>query len=340
MESAFARLFRASKLASCDGSIKQIYTTYAREAPRREWGLKRPMPSKLSTRLATIACQDTREQIIDLESANQQYMLAEAWKENFTESYAPGSARPRAAAHHHYSYHQSDDGLGADDKAQASRGPQRNLCQMTRAEWNRFLAEARSRRAEWRQALEKNIYAPQETLAFMNATNVATNVADGVHRQPTYHDSAPPSEALRVHGRVLNRVGSGYAVAVQGIIANLPLQTHALEAGFQFRDVKTFYVHSATFDSQGRPRVTLGVAPLGARAPAGSFSTNSPGSSSTVRSWGSGSRAQQDKYLARIQDAMQLVKQIGGKPADGAGGPEGGANPVTHVADLLNKSRR
>ncbi|KAJ2706775.1 hypothetical protein H4R19_004978, partial [Coemansia spiralis] len=124
MESAFGRLFRASKLASCDSSIKQIYTTYAREAPRKEWGLKRLMPSKLSTRLATIACQDTREQIVDFTSANQQYMLTAAWKENFAESYAPGSARPRSAALHHHPY---SDGLDADNKEQALRGPQRSL---------------------------------------------------------------------------------------------------------------------------------------------------------------------------------------------------------------------
>ncbi|KAJ2694545.1 hypothetical protein H4R19_005906, partial [Coemansia spiralis] len=218
----------------------------------------------------------------------------------------------------------------------------RSLCLMTRTEWGQFLEEARSRRSEWKDELEKGNYAPEETLAFMNATNVATNVADGVHRQPTYHDSAPPSETLQVQGRVLNRFGSGYAVAVQGIIANLPLQNHALESGFQYRDVKTFYVHSAKFDNRGRPSVVLGVAPLGARDVPGAFNLGSAAARPPIRPWGGDGRKTQDKYLSRIQDVMRLTKHIGGNQGgseSGTSGREGGADPVTDALDLLNKPR-
>ncbi|KAJ1733596.1 hypothetical protein LPJ61_001488 [Coemansia biformis] len=334
MESAFARLYRSSKLASCDSSIKQIYTTYAREAPRKEWGLKRAMPSKLATRLATVASLDTREQTTDFASANQQYMLVAAWKENFTESHAPGSAHLGRTAHG-----LGGSALGSMDEGQTRSSPQRNLSQMTRAEWKRFLDEARSRRAEWKAELEKGNYAPEETLTFMNATNATTNLSDGVHRQPTYHDSASPSEALQVHGRVLNRMGSGYAVAVQGVIANLPLQNHALESGFQYRDVKTFYVHSATFDNQGRPCVTLGISPQGTRESPAAFSMGGRGSFSPHRPRGKDETAMQDKLMSRIEAAMQLASHVS-KDGKRRGGSAGDTGPVADALDLLNQTRR
>ncbi|KAI9504951.1 hypothetical protein BX070DRAFT_179605, partial [Coemansia spiralis] len=242
MEGAFARLFRKSKLASFDRNIKQVYTTYPEVAAQGEWGLKRAMPCKVTTRLATIDQLDSKEQIIDFKAANQQFMLTEAWKENFVESRSPKYA-------------------GANDLLQDMTG--RNLNMMTHAEWKRFLEEARSRRAEWKDALDKGLFAPEETLTFMNATNKLDTMHDGVHRSPTYHDYAPTNEELMVEGRVLNRAAAGYSVAVQGIIAYLPMQGHSMDAGFQYRDVKTFYVHSARFDSQGRPEVTLGIRPRG-----------------------------------------------------------------------------
>ncbi|KAI8322267.1 hypothetical protein GQ54DRAFT_274786, partial [Martensiomyces pterosporus] len=239
MESAFAKLYRTSKLASYDPKIKQVYTTFSEAATQGDWGLKRTMPRKVYTRLVTIGSLDTKEQITPFESANQQVMMINAWKENFPES------RPEQS--------------GSAKK----QGAQRNLGLMTRSEWKKFLEEARSRRAEWKQALEENRLTPEESLAFMNATNLRNSSEDGVHRSPTYHDYVPASEELQVQGRVLNRAAAGYAVAVQGIIAYLPLQSHASEEGFQYRDVKTFYVHSAKFDSQGRPDVILGTRPLG-----------------------------------------------------------------------------
>ncbi|KAJ2779924.1 hypothetical protein H4R18_003739 [Coemansia javaensis] len=330
MESAFGRLYRTSRLASHDSSIKQVYTTFAKEAWRKEWGLKRAMPSKLTTRLATVSSLDTHEQTTGFASANQQFMLTAAWKENFTASQSPGHARRGAAAAH------GGESTEPATAAAAGRGPQRNLGQMTRSEWRRFLEEARARRSEWREALEKGNYAPEETLAFMNATNAASAAAaDGVHWQPTYHDAAPPSEALQVYGRVLNRMGTGYAVAVQGIIASLPLQNHALEAGFAYRDVKRFYVHSAKFDAQGRPAVVLGLGPRGARDATAGFSLNlryPPGYAGPRAAAAAGaSAAAQDRYLDSIRRSMALGDFVP-KDSDSA--------PLADALDVVRKARR
>ncbi|KAJ2333016.1 hypothetical protein GGH92_008741, partial [Coemansia sp. RSA 2673] len=89
MESAFSRLFRTSKLASFDRSIKQVYATYPEAIAYGDWGLKRNIPAKVKTRLVTIGSLDTKEQITQLESANKQYMTINAWKENFPASRSP-----------------------------------------------------------------------------------------------------------------------------------------------------------------------------------------------------------------------------------------------------------
>ncbi|KAJ2878870.1 hypothetical protein IWW38_006227, partial [Coemansia aciculifera] len=188
MESAFSRLFRTSKLASYDRSIKQVYATYPEAFARGDWGLKRTVPKKVTTRLVTIGSIDSKEQITQLESANQQYMMVNAWKENFPNSHSPGSSAPDNLMQSMFTMYESParrDGRKEGGDSTAVRAPQRNLGTMTRTEWKRFLEEARLRRAEWKQALEDGLFAPEETLPFMNATNLYNALGDGVHRLPT-----------------------------------------------------------------------------------------------------------------------------------------------------------
>ncbi|KAJ2707299.1 hypothetical protein FB645_000810 [Coemansia sp. IMI 203386] len=270
MESAFGRLFRTSKLASFDRGVKQVYATHPDAFVKGDWGLKRKMPPNVYTRLITLDSLDTKEQIVKFDSANQQYMLTNTWKENFPDSSSPEHSKSVSktglfAGRHSGEYTESDS-------TASPKGPQRNLVVMSREEWKQFLAEARARRSEWKHALEEGHYAPEETLAFMNVTNLRDSHNDGVHRSPTYHNYVATSEELQVRGRVLNRTSVGYAVAVQGIIAHLPFNSHKHEIGFSYRNLKTFYVHSATFDGQGRPEVVLGIRPRGAHE---SFSIDS-----------------------------------------------------------------
>ncbi|KAJ2786383.1 hypothetical protein GGI15_001555 [Coemansia interrupta] len=326
MESKFARLFRTSKLASYDREIKQVYATYANKTNKGEWGLKRRMPPRIPTRLATISSLDTKEQITDFENGNPQYMLTNTWKENFPESHSPG--------------HRKSSGFFPDINAarqpsspgegKRSRVPQRNLGLMTRAEWKAFLAEARSRRSEWKDALEEGHFAPEETLAFMNATNIHDSQDDGVVRSPTYHDYVPASEELIVQGRVLNHANAGYAVAVQGIIAYLPPQSKSMETGFGYRDIKTFYVHSAKFDSQGRPDVLLGMKPRGSRD---SISLDSgPRSAFKFGKTVSNKNTEiREEYLGRIRDILKLNKSL----SESVSGDE-----ITDAVDHITKDRK
>ncbi|KAJ2616933.1 hypothetical protein H4S08_000531 [Coemansia sp. RSA 1365] len=325
MESAFGRLFRTSKLASYDSGINQVYTTYTRAMRRHEWGLKRTLPRKVMTRLATLKNIETKEQFIEFEDANQKYAMLQAWKENFPKSHSPGSVTAENTAHTlHTAYGQKNVKMGGrDGESQKDRGIPRSLANMTRAQWRRFIAEAHARRGEWKDELEKGNYAPEETLTFMNATAKASSSSIGVHRQPTYNDSQPLSETMEVQGRVLNRAGSVYAVAVQGIIARLPLQNYSLETRFNHRDINTFYVESATFDAMGRPDVTLGLRPHGARnTTIRSRSNDGDRFSAGMRS--SQKSSIQDRYLDRIQNAAKLVDIVGrdGKNTSSAAKPD------------------
>ncbi|KAJ2582591.1 hypothetical protein GGH95_001449 [Coemansia sp. RSA 1836] len=351
MESAFSRLFRTSKLTSYDRSIKQVYATYPDAFSRGDWGLKRSVPKKVTTRLVTIGSIDSKEQITQLESANQQYMTVNAWKENFPNSHSPGSSAPDNLMQAMFTYEipaHRDGGENGDSTA--ARAPPRNLGTMTRSEWKRFLEEARLRRAEWKHALEDGLFAPEETLSFMNATNMYNALGDGVHRSPTYHDHVSASEELQVQGRVLNKAAAGYAVAVQGIVAYLPLQNHSQEAGFQYRDVKTFYVHSASFDSQGRPDVLLGIRPRGARESFSVFDSGSKSSFAYSKLRDRGASVKSD-HLDRIKSMLRLNKLLvdnqgpegdasSGESGDQSALPAGGSDPVADALDLLSKTRR
>ncbi|KAJ1927928.1 hypothetical protein EC988_010199, partial [Linderina pennispora] len=189
--------------------------------------------------------------------------MVNAWKENFPESRSPRSA---PASNSMFSATLSRfDGEQAEEADAKSSGPVRNIGLMTRKQWEEFLDEARARRGEWKQAVKDGKVVVEEALSFMNATNMRNTSEDGIHNSPTYHDYVPASEELQVQGRVLNRAAGGYAVAVQGIIAYLPLPSHSAEEGFQYRDVKTFYVASAKFDSHGKPDVILSTRPRGTR---------------------------------------------------------------------------
>ncbi|KAJ1937799.1 hypothetical protein FBU59_004648, partial [Linderina macrospora] len=238
MESAFARLYRTSKLASFDPKIKQVYTTFSEAATHGDWGLKRTMPSKVHTRLVTVGSLDTKEQITTFESANQQVMTINAWKENFPESRSPRSAPATnsmfSATLNRFTNGEEEAADGAANKT--GSGPVRNIGLMSRQEWEEFLEEARARRGEWKQAVRDGKVVVEEALSFMNATNLRNTAEDGVHNSPTYHDYVPASEELQVQGRVLNRAAGGYAVAVQGIVAYLPMPSHQAEEGFQYRD--------------------------------------------------------------------------------------------------------
>ncbi|KAJ2395355.1 hypothetical protein GGI23_004339 [Coemansia sp. RSA 2559] len=359
MESAFGRLFRKSKLASFDRGIKQIYATYPKAADRGEWGLKRPMPSKVTTRLATLKEIDSKEQITDFEAANQQFMLTMTWKENFPESRSPKYAATSdlmqdIASIYDMAARVDVNSVGAsedtNETASTKSGPQRNINMMTRAEWNDFLELARARRAEWKECLEKGQFAPEETMAFMNATDKFDATNDGVHRSPTYHNYVPSSQELVVEGRVLNRVAAGYAVGIQGIVAYLPMPSNSMDAGFQYRDIKTFYVHSAKFDNQGRPVVVLGIKPRGSRGSVHSFGTGQTSSFTYSRASASGNgQAGLDRQvlvdrlrglLAQNTGTKSKTQTSEGATTDPGSTGKADGDSVNDALDLLDKTRR
>ncbi|KAJ1737065.1 hypothetical protein LPJ72_000820 [Coemansia sp. Benny D160-2] len=352
MESSFGRMFRKSKLASLDRSIKQVYATFPEAVARGDWGLKRSMPSKVALRLATLKEIDNKEQIIDFEAANQQFMTTMTWKENFLESRSPkysGSGdvmheivnvydRPSGMSQHIYG------GPGAADKSANTRGkPQRNINMMTRAEWKDFLEEARARRAEWRYGIEAKEYAPEETMTFMNATDKFDSTNDGVHRSPTYHDYVPSGEELVVGGRVLNRVPGGFAVGIQGIVAYLPMQSQAIDYKLQYRDIRMFYVHSAKFDSQGQPVVIVNTKPrdnrgsmyVHASEKTSAFSYSKPDAAERSRE-----DAQKRNLVKRLKNIVDKNRKLANKDDIGAKFHAAEKpNSINGALDLLGKFR-
>ncbi|KAJ2161893.1 hypothetical protein GGF46_001084 [Coemansia sp. RSA 552] len=335
MEGAFGRLYRTSKLASYDRSIKQIYTTYKSSLGRKEWGLKRRLPKKVGTQLVVLKSAETREQMVDFESANQPYLMVQSWKENFTASTSPKWA---AMPEPEFGMYGAAEHPGDSADGRAARGPQRNLGRMSRLEWRRFLDEVKARRSEWKAELAKGNYAPEEALTFVNATSVSSSTSDGVVRSPTYHDYEPPAQSVEVYGRILNRTGASYAVAVQGIVATLPHSNYIQDHGFQNRDVKKFFVHSARFDNQGRPVVVLGINPAGQSESAQAAIKSSTGTFSWKGSQAQRKRRENPDFMKQLHNALELrsvvANQSGDKPAEGLAGP------LADALDAINKTRR
>lgn len=73
-----------------------------------------------------------------------------------------------------------------------------------------------------------------------------------------------PREELRIPGRVLNRTEGGYLIGIGGIVAKLPEEEIPPLQHFTISDACNrrafyFYVKSADWDEQGRPRVILSM---------------------------------------------------------------------------------
>ncbi|KAJ1679490.1 hypothetical protein EV182_001944 [Spiromyces aspiralis] len=244
MNSRFGRLMRASKIASWDPQIPQVYTTHSAAARNGDWGLKYTLPTAVRTKNITVAQLDTKESFPDFESADERVKMLRAWKENFLRSSRP--RMPAAAI-------TEGDGINAGQKY--------NLSQMSEKEWARFLDLARSRSKEWKEAIKRGEYEPHEWFRFMGATFNRPDYSNTAVASPSYHNYTPSLPELRVKGRILNRVPGGYAVGIQGIVALLPQFSKSGSTAFNHREVRDFYVVQAQFDKHGRPDVVVSISP-------------------------------------------------------------------------------
>jgi hypothetical protein len=96
---------------------------------------------------------------------------------------------------------------------------------------------------------------------------LGTGPSDGI-QQSTWSDfSHRPTmckQGVRVPGRVLNRLDTGYAIGIGGIVAELPSceippMQHFSRSDIAGRKAFYFYVKQAEFDSEGRPKVVLSL---------------------------------------------------------------------------------
>jgi hypothetical protein len=233
-EQSFARLLRTSRLASYDPHIPQVYTTFGRHRKRGDWGLKRNLPTTVHTNVITVQALDTPEHQTPFESAQAQVWQLERWKEAFPASQPPP---PRSV------------------------NPPINILKLKPSEWRRFLRQVKERKDEWRAAVRENKYQAGDHLRFLNADYYPVNqtgerVISTTAVGPWY--DWYPSTRHAVKGRTLNRIGSGFAVGVGGIVAMLPAHK-VLKLTALTSNVNTFYVEQMVIDEHGRPEVQLSM---------------------------------------------------------------------------------
>ncbi|OMH81682.1 hypothetical protein AX774_g4856 [Zancudomyces culisetae] len=124
-------------------------------------------------------------------------------------------------------------------------------------EWQNFLAEARAKSQEWRQAVDSQKFNKNEHHTFMNTYSSPTKATASSHQKqitaviPTYHNYLPTDpDELKVKGRILNRTEQGYVVGIQGLLAFLPHRKSTVSKNDKiYRTLRTFYVVGAEFSN-------------------------------------------------------------------------------------------
>ncbi|KAI9496733.1 hypothetical protein BDB00DRAFT_750298, partial [Zychaea mexicana] len=225
MDKTFASALRNSRLASFDRKLPQVYATSRNCKRGGEWGLKRNLPSVIRTPHITVSDLDTAEHQTPWQSGSSQVLFVRRWKENF-----PVSKRPMPR----------------------SEQKEYNIGSMTPAEFKQFIKHASKRAPEFQQKLKSKELVQDQVYEFLGATFSNKTMVG-----PTYSDYQQVEMGYPVQGRILGSVEGGYAVGIGGVVAFLPKRMALNVRRTGDRSVRTFYVQHASFDKDGRPRVTL-----------------------------------------------------------------------------------
>ncbi|OMJ09968.1 hypothetical protein AYI70_g10621 [Smittium culicis] len=174
---------------------------------------------------------------------------------------------------------------GKSNAATTGNSKPRNISLLSKSEFSKVLAEAKSKSQEWRSKFEQDgdslVAQPQidmtlsdshksfkrnEYLEFMNLVSRSSPSGKGASHSskqatvaPTYHNFNMSTDILgmQVKGRILSRKPDGYYVGVQGLIAFLPANKRSNNSEPITRKLETFYISSIDFNSDGTPNIVL-----------------------------------------------------------------------------------
>src|SRR4051812_26401929 len=144
MDKSFAHLLRNSRLASYDPVLPQIYRTASAHHKTGDWGLKRNLPTVISSHVIKIGALDTPEHQTPFDSALHDVTITQQWLENFPHSLPPVKKPEKLA---------------------------RNIRTMPDWKWKLFLLETHRRKNEWREKIKNSKASKSSYLAFLNATS-------------------------------------------------------------------------------------------------------------------------------------------------------------------------
>ncbi|KAI9297283.1 hypothetical protein K502DRAFT_115491 [Neoconidiobolus thromboides FSU 785] len=241
MSKSFAQLFRASKFATYDPTIKQVYTTHGSAKKIGDWGLKRNLPKAWRSPVITVKAIDTAERQTPFDSALHDVLFLKRWNQNF------GNQSEK-----------NWTGFSADRKI--------DLTELSEEQFQQLLAKAKERQVEFKNRygkLDNQISAINEFFNLLDTHQLA------VKAPPMYRSTR--GEKKVVEGRILGRVKFGaHAVGVNGVVSYLAKVSvgRNWQSGNKGDDneinpfnheVRQFYVQEAYIDKDGAPRVTLNL---------------------------------------------------------------------------------
>ncbi|KAI9476204.1 MAG: hypothetical protein EXX96DRAFT_576179 [Benjaminiella poitrasii] len=229
MEKSFANILRHSRLASYDRTLEQVYKSPQRYRKIGDWGLKRNLPTVIRTKNVIIGSLDTSEHQTPWKSGNSKVLFVKRWKENF-----PNSRKPTPR----------------NDQVEY------NVANMTPAEFKRLLRETEKKAPEFQAKVAKKELLPEQVFDYLHVNfTETTEEKDGGVVGPSYSDHQVGWD-YPVHGRALNMDYGGYAVGIGGVVAFMS-KRDAIGLATTDRSVRTYYIHNAELDEQGRPKVEV-----------------------------------------------------------------------------------
>ncbi|KAJ9063478.1 hypothetical protein DSO57_1000066 [Entomophthora muscae] len=241
---SFAELLRASKFATFDPVIKQVYATPQVCKKVGDWGLKRNLPRTWQAKVITVDGFDTAERQTPFDSALDQLYFKIRFCANFGNT-----------------SQESWSGFPANRP--------RPLGLLPSSEFKALLKEAKARKPEWDAIPITERSKPEDMLRFLNLDSSAN--FNSTKAPPCYRSTT--NEQGPVKGRILNRTNTSvYAVGVNGFIAtlsHLDLNGFSTEGPRRHRgqidvnefnhELRDFWVQNSSFSGDGIPSVSLTI---------------------------------------------------------------------------------
>ncbi|KAI9138122.1 hypothetical protein BKA69DRAFT_1127258 [Paraphysoderma sedebokerense] len=255
----FSHLFRASRIATFDPLIPQVYATSPSSSKQGDWGIKQRIPPKFgeSNKHITIKSQDSQYNIPIFKNAKAKVDIVKRWKENF--EFDIIDQKP----HHQTPLDRLPLPSDADaQQTQPKRQPTTNVLKLSRSQFQDLVAKVASHRQQF-----QSDYLSHKTSrdSWTDYLHLDFNPFDDTSLRPHGPNYSSPSfsdtSSTHVQGRILSKLhAQDFTVGVSGVTALLSHHSRShdnRDPTSSSKNIQEFNVVEAFWDDKGRPVLKL-----------------------------------------------------------------------------------